>query len=180
MTVLSLNIDSQGVGQLAQALPHTTSMLNLDVGNSSLGRATAAMLNPILGHYLQALNLSQNSIGELGCADLALALGPMVELKKLDLTQNELGPAGLQVLIPTLQTLSNLHHLSLGRNNLKNQGATVLGNALTTLPRLWQLDLENNHIGRQGAIDLEALITCEVLGVPRNTPLQGQRSYNAR
>lgn len=104
--------------------------------------------------FLEELNISNNSILDLGIHYLASAINSSA-LKRISLIENDVSDAGVRFLAEMLETNTKLIQLSLSQNRISNDGVKVLANVLirgnTTLEIL---DLSANESIDNESIDV--------------------------
>ncbi|KAL1529175.1 hypothetical protein AB1Y20_000134 [Prymnesium parvum] len=119
---------------------------------------------------LEALDLSHNSVGDVGARELSVLLehDALPSLRHLDLRWNGIGPRGGRYLGAALASSQRLQSLALDWNGLMDRGARALGDGLAENTALQFLSLEHNAIKNEGAKAL-------ALGLRRNGALQELR-----
>jgi len=127
---------------------------------------------------LNALNLSNNKIGDAGCAAIADAAsqGALRVLKDLMMLHNSVGDAGMGSLAKVMGdgALNDLVSINLSSNEVADAGAAALAAALRTgnHKKLKMIRLQANKIGEAGmnslALSFAAGVDCELLDVSRN------------
>ena len=99
---------------------------------------------------LEVLDLSCNSLSDVGCVCLSGGLKYCSCLKQLHLSSNCIGDMGVESVAKTFEN-SDLSELSLAGNLIKDRGAMALAQSLQTCSQLTSLDLSDNEIGDSGA-----------------------------
>ena len=94
-------------------------------------------------HYLVNLNLGNNSIGSAGAAALSYGLKCCHKLQALDLSSNKIEADGAVVLAHGLKSCSELKELVLDNNPLKDEGAAEIFTALLCCSKLEVLSCQN-------------------------------------
>jgi uncharacterized protein (DUF983 family) len=125
----------------------------LDMSHCKLNDADVAILATALSQkssFVNALDLSDNSIGEIGAHHLALVLPLNTELSYLSLNQNQLLDGGASALSDGLKLNSTLRNLELSRNGIGDAGTGALAGMLETA-NLMAFNLSFNRIGPSGA-----------------------------
>lgn len=80
--------------------------------------------------FLEELNLSHNSISDLGVQSLVSAINSSA-LKRIDLSENDISYKGARYLAEALDTNMKLIQLSLSENQIGNDGVTMLADVLS-------------------------------------------------
>jgi Ran GTPase-activating protein (RanGAP) involved in mRNA processing and transport len=127
----------------------------LDITYNEVTQVGASILADALRHnkYLEELNISHNSISDLGVRYLAFAINSSV-LKRIHLTNNAISDEGATYLAEMLRTNTNLLQLLLNGNQIGNYGMNVLANTLTNCnTRLESLNLSANKDISDESID---------------------------
>jgi Ran GTPase-activating protein (RanGAP) involved in mRNA processing and transport len=150
------NEERSGFVSLSYALRSMSSLQILNLSNNAIGDAGCALLVPALQSMssLQHLDLSLNEIGAAGCASLAPALQSISSLQILNLSYNDFGDAGCASLAPALQSMSLLHVLDLSHNKFGAAGCSSLASALQSMSSLTALNLSHNDIGDKSCASL--------------------------
>ena len=147
--------------ELKVALQTDSTLLNLGLGEASIGDAGATLLADALEHNttLTALDLEFNRIEPPGAKRLAEALAVNSSLTKLKLEGNHICDAGATHLADALHSNSTLTALDLRWSNLKRDGVAKLAVVLMANTTLTDLDLGGNEMGEAGVLDMAAALT---------------------
>ena len=108
------------------------------------------------GGGLESLNLSQNSLKDVGVVTIASALETNRTLKSLCLAETQMTGLSCCILSASLQHPNNstLERLDIANNKVGDDGCISLAQALTTNTTLKSLNLRRNQIGNIGIIRL--------------------------
>ena len=147
--------------ELKVALQTDSTLLNLGLGEASIGDAGATLLADALQHNttLTALDLEFNRIEPPGAKRLAEALAVNSSLTKLKLEGNHICDAGATHLADALHSNSTLTALDLRWSSLKRDGVAKLAVVLMTNTTLTDLDLGGNEMGEAGVLEMAAALT---------------------
>ncbi|KAG0273169.1 hypothetical protein BGZ95_011003 [Linnemannia exigua] len=148
--------------KLAEILKANSTLTTLNLTRNSIGDVGAVILSEALrtNSTLTTLDLYCNSIGGDGAVALSEALKTNSTLTTLNFYGNWIGANGAKALSETLKINSALITLNLSFNSIGNNGAKALSEALKTNSTLTTLNLRKNPIGENGAVALsEALMT---------------------
>ncbi|TMW68110.1 hypothetical protein Poli38472_007782 [Pythium oligandrum] len=174
---LALHLQHFGLGDrkldaLSTSLQHFQSIHALDLSNNRLTDASiiklleslevASTVRPVtpgskrtrLGNDLRVLNLSQNTIGVAGCAQIARFLGICTSLTRLDLSHSSInGVEGIGPLTAAIESHRTLQVLNLSYNNIGYICATLVGDMLMQPScAVTELNISWNKICKGGAI----------------------------
>ncbi|XP_056335757.1 NACHT, LRR and PYD domains-containing protein 3-like [Danio aesculapii] len=149
-------VTAKGCGALALALRSNSSLLtelNLSgnkIEDLGVKRLSDGLKDPHC--KLKILRLTDCTITDEGCADLASALKLNSHLTELDLTWNTLGDSGVKRLSDGLKDPHcKLEKLRLSRCKVREEGCAALASALKSNPdHLRKLDLTGNEQGNNG------------------------------
>lgn len=123
--------------------------VKLDMTYNEITQQGASILANALhdNKHLQDLNISLNSISDLGVRYLALTINSSV-LKRINLAENDISDEGAAYLAKMLATNTHLLQLSLSGNQISNHGIRMLANTLINSSTCLEfLDLSvNKHI----------------------------------
>jgi Leucine-rich repeat (LRR) protein len=117
-------------------------------------KAVAALLAAGATPKLEALILSDNSIGDEGARALAKALRGAPTLVTLYLDGNSIGDEGARALAKALHSAPTLETLYLDGNSIGDKGAHALAKALPNAPALHTLTLYKNSISAKAESEL--------------------------
>lgn len=147
--------------ELKVALQTDSTLLNLGLGEASIGDAGATLLADALQHNttLTALDLEFNRIEPPGAKRLAEALAVNSSLTKLKLEGNHICDAGATHLADALHSNSTLTALDLRWSSLKRDGVAKLAVVLMANTTLTDLDLGGNEMGEAGVLEMAAALT---------------------
>ena len=163
LTIDGRNIGSSGVAAAVanlkdegkDALNDFGNLLTLNLSCNSIGDIGAKKLAgalKICSHIkLTSLNLSSNSIGSDGAKALADVLKHCTVLGTLDISDNDIRVAGVKALAGALKNCMDLHTLNIACNSLHKDGAVALADLLTHCPNLCKLMIADNSIGVHGS-----------------------------
>ena len=129
--------------------------VKLDMTYNEVTQHSASILADALRNntYLEELNISHNSISDLGVYYLASVINSSV-LKRINLAENDISDEGAVCLAEMLATNTNLIELSLTRNHIGNYGMNKLASTLTNGDtRLESLNLSANEDITDESID---------------------------
>ena len=150
--------DDEKVQVFAIAIHHNVIEIEaaLDLSKNSISDIGAIALAQALHHNstLKELNLSHNNLSDAGATALAQALHHNSTLKELNLSHNNISDAGAIALAQALHHNSTLKELNLSHNNLSDAGATALAQALHHNSTLKELNLSHNNLSDAGATAL--------------------------
>jgi Ran GTPase-activating protein (RanGAP) involved in mRNA processing and transport len=120
------------------------------VGNYNFGSVVTKSIVQVLSQCtkLEHLNLSGNSIGNIGAESLSKILGRFSLLKHLDLSWNNIGPDGVESLVKILVQCTTLIHLDLNNNNIGLYGLENLVKVIPQCPSLKHIELYGNRVTR--------------------------------
>ena len=142
----------------------------LYLSSNSIGATGALSLSILMKQVcktLEVLDLSCNSLSDVGCVCLSGGLKYCSCLKQLHLSSNCIGDMGVESVAKALEN-SDLSELSLAGNLIKDHGAMVLAESLQKCSQLTSLDLSDNEIGDSGACCLgDCLRHCSKLNTLR-------------
>lgn len=147
---------SDDVSAICRALPHSLSLVSLDVRLNTLDLTSAAAVGEMLRHTraLRQLNLSSTGLDVAGCGAVLGALASNRTLTELDLSFLDVGDAVCEFVRDMLKANSCLQKLRLRSNNFSAAGCLALAEGLSRNRSLLELDLSRNCVGDTG---LEAL-----------------------
>jgi Leucine-rich repeat (LRR) protein len=155
LNLVSNNLGSDGLAELAPAFYHNTSIKELDISHNNLNDVESAeILRGILrsNKTITTLVLSGNHFGETTGAVECIAdgLGSNSTLLNIDLSRCFLRNGGVSILAQTLGSRNTtIKKLTLDDNFILS-GAGV-GALLDTSSHITDLDLQHNFIGNDGA-----------------------------
>lgn len=120
------------------------------VGNYNFGPVVTKSIVQVLSQCtnLEHLNLSGNSIGDIGAESLSKILGRFSSLTYLDLSWNQIGPDGIKSLVKVLVQCTALIHLDLNNNNIGLYGLENLVKVIPQCPSLKHIELYGNRATR--------------------------------
>lgn len=130
---------------VSELIKRTPNLRTLDLDQTSLGDAGAAMLFDSLAQHkiwipLRNLYLNANGISTFGTSQLARYLAsPHCQLESLYLSTNPLGNPGIAALAPALSHNRSLIRLTLSSVGMSDDGASQLFRALKSHPRITTL-----------------------------------------
>ncbi|KAL0228977.1 hypothetical protein GEMRC1_013597 [Eukaryota sp. GEM-RC1] len=105
-----------------------------------------------------SINLSDNSIGDVGAIALAEALKVNTSVTSLNLGGNFIGDRGVRALAEMLKVNRKVTNIDLKNNSTGDEGAKALAEALKVNDTITNIHLTNNLIGKEGVSALaEAL-----------------------
>ena len=165
------NLRSEGAEHLAGLLsfPTCAPLTTLDLSFNSLGDTGAAEIGRALqgNATVSSLTVQRNGIGAVGAKALAeWVASPSSRCVRLDLKNNNVGPDAVEFLA-AVGASATLEEVDLSENQVGNEGSARLAESLqaSTCP-LQRLDLGKNGIGNVGVRDLSgALLTNSSLAV---------------
>jgi hypothetical protein len=167
--------DAHMVGVALLILLKVKASLNrLDLHNSKIGDAGAALLAPLFKSMapLNVLVLAKNQIGDKGATALAQAFCSMASLRELGLGSNQIGDVGATELAQAFPSMASLNRLDLENNQIGDVGAAELAQALPSMESLQALGLDGNQIGDVGATKLaqafRSMASLQALGLDGN------------
>ena len=130
-----------------------SSLTDLDLSCNSICDLGGKSLSQILtvNSSLTNLNLSHNSIGDTGANSLFQALTRNSTLTNLNLSHNSIGDIGAKSLFTAIARNSTLTNLNLSHNNIGDTGAKSLCYALPVNSSLTNLNFSHNSFGLTGA-----------------------------
>ena len=171
--VRSLDLSRQVItNEIATTLVANLSAIDLDeliLAESKVDIMNLACLGKNMRwKNLQTLDLSSNSIGEIG-AEHVSSNKTWTNIQTLNLSGNYIGDKGAEYLSVN-QTWTHLKTLNLSQNRISDKGVECLGNN-HTWTCLQTLDLSSNSIGERGAECLSNNNTwthLEILNLPKN------------
>lgn len=156
--ITKLNMSYQGFGcfgayYIGNALPHNTSVKELDLtGNSIMGNGIRCIAKGLLSNStLESLDLSYNSVGHEGAMSIAQVLQTNRSLTSLHLGGNGIGPTGARVMMAAIDANHVVTTLHIGHNNIKQAGAKSVAEVLQRNASLTNLGLGFNKMGQGGA-----------------------------
>ena len=168
------NITKHGADALLQ-IKKDINFKSLDIYSRNIGSSGAAAVSLFLAKYksegqaptdasndfqkLFTLNLSCNSIGNVGAKELAgtLKIGSHLKLTSLNLSSNSIGFDGTTALADTLKYCTALGTLDISNNNICVAGVKALACALKHCVDLHTLNISCNRL-QDGAVALSDLI----------------------
>ncbi|KAI9010787.1 hypothetical protein DFJ74DRAFT_772370 [Hyaloraphidium curvatum] len=142
-------IGPKGADALADALPRTTSLRELDLSNNRIRSRGAVRLAQGLKRNgsLRRLRLGDNQIGSLGAAALGSCLAANHTLEELGLAGNPIGADGAEELAAGLAKNRGLVTLDLSGCQLGEEGRRALGEAVAVNDTLRNLVAEFSFFG---------------------------------
>uniref|UniRef100_A0A3P9BX02 NLR family CARD domain containing 5 n=1 Tax=Maylandia zebra TaxID=106582 RepID=A0A3P9BX02_9CICH len=166
---LSKNLISDQSGEkLLEALKACSHLEELCLSDNKLGILTAArmaLIFPSLTH-LSVLDISLNHIDHEGSNSLSKAIMCMKNLKKINLTS--VGTSELRPVVASLAHCPLIQEVGLGWNNCRDEVALEVARVLPFCHTLTQIDLECNSLSVSGAEALlKALRFCPALQLIR-------------
>ncbi|XP_005935060.1 NLR family, CARD domain containing 5 isoform X1 [Haplochromis burtoni] len=166
---LSKNLISDQSGEkLLEALKACSHLEELCLSDNKLGILTAArmaLIFPSLTH-LSVLDISLNHIDHEGSNSLSKAIMCMKNLKKINLTS--VGTSKLRPVVASLAHCPLIQEVGLGWNNCRDEVALEVARVLPFCHTLTQIDLECNSLSASGAEALlKALRFCPALQLVR-------------
>jgi hypothetical protein len=132
---------------LSNALRHnpTLKSLNLSFNRMITNAGWVAFLTSLRGIVLEILDMSDNSIGDIGINALTNALENNFSLRKLRLSGNLIGDIGVTAISTILRhPHSTLEKLDISRNSISDIGMNALTNALVSNRMLKELSIYEN------------------------------------
>jgi Ran GTPase-activating protein (RanGAP) involved in mRNA processing and transport len=166
-TLKSLNLGSNraitNAGWVALSIPLQGIMLEmLDISENSIGDiGINAIVEAIENNFcLRELSLTNNSISGEGAIALATVLqNPNFALKKLDINNNSIGDNGVIALSTILRhPNSTLQTLGISKNSISEMGVNALTNALENNCTLKELSIDKNPITPAGLMNLSSIL----------------------
>ena len=178
-TITTLNVlvfDNNQISQeadkaLASVIMHNIGLEELYVSGNNL-RAGTLKVAKALQHIttLRILDLSNNSIPQEACDELALAIRANMQLKKLGLSDNSLHSSAI-VILNSLTTITTLKVLGLENNQIPQEADEALASVIMHNTGLEELYLSGNNLGigtLNVAIALQHITTLRILGLGNN------------
>jgi Leucine Rich repeat len=154
-----LDLSSKGINaiqakRVAAELSVNTTVTTLALNQNTIGHLGCIDIADSLmkNCTLTSIELDGNLIGDHGCAVMAAMLFHNTILTKISLNGNGIGPAGAIALAETLRINASLRELELGGNYIGNEGAAAVAGALRHNEMLKQLGLCWNSISDEGAV----------------------------
>eukprot|EP00892_Ulva_mutabilis_P007583 jgi/Ulvmu1/5197/UM021_0214.1 len=153
------------VHALAFGLTPNTVLQSLSLSNNCIGRVGASALATVLARSVPSqlrhatlrplvhLDLSHNSLGDAGLAEMASSLRGAYRLKTLHLVNCDIGFVGADTLAASMEHLS-LESVNLNRNYVADMGAASLGLALQRHGKCNAMHLQFNGVRDSGAMAL--------------------------
>lgn len=140
---------------VTDALADYTAVTSLHLQRNAVASKGGALLGELLrqGHHrrLTTINLSQNSLGDVGAAKLLAGIAAASCVETLELAENNLGAKAATALRDLIsEPNSPLRTLGLRGNNLGGSGLWQLVDSLIQDTSLTSLDLESNALGDVG------------------------------
>ncbi len=151
LELLACSMLGENKNMLIRLLGQCPELVHLKiVGNYNFGSTVTKSIVQVLSHCtkLEYLNLSGNSIGDIGAESLARVIGLFKTLTYLDLSWNNIGPDGIKSLVKVLVQCTSLIHLDLNNNNMKPYGLKNFVKVLLQSPSLKNIELNGNRITR--------------------------------
>jgi Ran GTPase-activating protein (RanGAP) involved in mRNA processing and transport len=158
LTALNLgdnNLGDEGARAVMEACVEGSDRLNsLSLSNNGITDEGAHMIADVLrlkpNGPLNALNLGDNDMYDLGACAIAFGLKANRSLTELHLHGNGIGPAGAEALGEALKANDVLSRLHLEFNNFGDDGASYLAVALRVNNALTVLSLAENRVATLG------------------------------
>ena len=105
-----------------------------DLGLGPAGaRALAGLLERNSRVPVKTIDLSKNSIGDLGAVALARAIKINTKLQEIHLFENNIGDAGAVALADAIKINTKLQEIDLSENYIRDEGAVALADAIKHL-----------------------------------------------
>jgi len=167
---------TRGAMQLASALRNNSNLLSLRMPMNFIGSEGLEHLVSFLTDRrcpLVELDLSDNDLGDEGCAILSEVLKFNRSIHTLKLADNDISDVGLSEIVQSLRSNTTLRHLNLSGNQISDQGVEALCNILPE-SSLKTLDLSSNRIADGGAVSVAMLLTSNIVGL-ENVQLDNNR-----
>ena len=185
------NIGDDGAKGIAEGLHHCTQLEELIVSHNSFRENGACSLASSICHYTQCLrklDISYNSIGNVGANAIADALSSCSHLeelivshneyrengtcsisrslcyyahclRKLDISFNYIGSGGAKAIAESLNNCTHLEELIIGHNHLWEDGAYALASTFSHYAQcICTLDITNNRIKIKGCKELAKVL----------------------
>jgi hypothetical protein len=127
-------IDGMGITAIAESLKKNSSLRELDLSYNSIGDIGVTALSTVLRHpnsALEKLDVKWNSIGEMGATVIADGLENNSTIKELALSSNSIGDIGVTSISNVLRhPNSTLENLDISVNSIGDIGINALTNSL--------------------------------------------------
>ena len=120
LNLCSCKLNTECVDKIAEALPFTQ-LTKLDLSETEIGAMEAYKIIENLGVNLTELDLSGNSIGNIGASYIADALKTNTTLTKLRLKKTRITDEGAKKLVEALKENVTLTELDLSENKIKEE-----------------------------------------------------------
>eukprot|EP00892_Ulva_mutabilis_P001137 jgi/Ulvmu1/11023/UM007_0203.1 len=142
----------RGADTLLGTVATCSHLTGLSLRGCSIGAGAANRLRRMveLSKGLQALDVSDNRLGERGAFAIASALAHSTRLTALGLARSSLGTAGTAAIGSALQHNTALRRLDLSSNGAAAAAGLMLGRGLAAHPCLTSLLLSGNPLGETG------------------------------
>ena len=158
-------------------------MKKINCSKTELNDKVVEKLGPFLETptlRLQDIDLSRNSISDLGIKTLSMCLRLNTSLKCIHLEGNNIKSEGCLALSDYLSSNTTLQELNLSGNRINNEGIAYLSQMLLTNRSLQFLDISRNQFNDQGfdvfAAGLEKNMGLEYLDVSKNKDISDEGS----
>jgi len=142
---LRINFGPDDPRILMNALLDEPNIENLNMSGCRIGDAGIIQLKRLLeNNTIKTLNLSCNSITDIGMKNLCTSLKDTTELETLILSNNKITDAGIESIANLLRTNTKLKILDVSGNEIGDDGALALINVVKEHASISSFNLKNN------------------------------------